>query len=230
MIYPMKITYYGHSCISIETGGKNILIDPFISPNGKASHINISDLQPDFIFLTHGHEDHVADAVAIAKASNAQVIAGFEVINWISKQGIENVHPVNQGGLITLPFGKVKVVNAIHSSSLPDGSYGGNPLGYVFLTDEGNFYHSGDTALTYDMKLIAESAPLTAAALCIGDNFTMGFKDAATAAEWVGAKKVVGIHYDTFPPIEIDHQAARDSFSGKGIELLLPAIGESVSL
>lgn len=226
----MKITYYGHSCVSVETGRNNILIDPFITPNGKASHIDITELKPDCIFLTHGHEDHVADAVAVAKASGAQVIAGFEVINWISKQGIENVHPVNQGGLISLPFGMVKVVNAVHSSSLPDGSYGGNPLGYVFLTDEGNFYHSGDTALTYDMKIIGKTTPAGTAALCIGDNFTMGIEDAATAAEWVGAKKVVGIHYDTFPPIEINHQAARDTFSRKGIELLLPGIGESVSL
>ncbi|MEM1157785.1 MAG: metal-dependent hydrolase [Verrucomicrobiota bacterium] len=226
----MKITYYGHSCLQLEVGGKNILIDPFISPNEKAGHIDPDGLKPDYLLLTHGHEDHIADAVHIAENSGAQVIANFEVANWISKRNIGNVQPLNQGGTVQLETCSVKAVNAVHSSSMPDGSYGGNPLGYVIQSAEGNIYHSGDTALTYDMKLIAESTPLTAAALCIGDLFTMGIADAVTAAQWVGANKVIGLHYDTFPPIEIDHTAACQTFAESGIELNLLEIGGSLEL
>ncbi|MEM6884703.1 MAG: metal-dependent hydrolase [Verrucomicrobiota bacterium] len=226
----MKATYYGHSCLQLEIAGKFLLIDPFISPNEKAAHIDLDGLKPDYLLLTHGHEDHVADAVHIAENSGAQVIANFEVANWISKRNIENVQPLNQGGTVQLGSCSVKAVNAIHSSSMPDGSYGGNPLGYVICSDEGNFYHSGDTALTYDMKLIAEFTELDAAALCIGDLFTMGITDAVTAAKWAGAKQVIGLHYDTFPPIEIDHDGARQSFADAGIELNLLEIGDSLEL
>jgi L-ascorbate metabolism protein UlaG (beta-lactamase superfamily) len=226
----MIATFLGHACLQLEISEFRILIDPFISPNEKAASIDISTLNPDFILLTHGHEDHVADAVAIAKQSGAQVIANFEVANWIGEQGIKNVQPVNQGAKLKVPFGSVKVVNAIHSSSLPDGSYGGNPLGFIIMSDSGNFYHSGDTALTYDMKLIPEFATLNAAALSMGDTFTMGPEDAALAAQWVGAPQVIGIHYDTFPPIEIDHAAALACFAEAGIKLKLLKIGETIEL
>jgi len=226
----MKATYYGHSCLQLDISDKTLLIDPFITPNEKATHIDVSSINPDYLLLTHGHEDHVADAVQIADQSGAQVIAGFEVANWISKRNIENVQPLNQGGTVSLASCSVKAVNAVHSSSMPDGSYGGNPLGYVIESAEGNVYHSGDTALTYDMKLIAESTSLTAAALCIGDLFTMGIQDAVTAAQWVGVKKVIGLHYDTFPPITINHDTARKSFAEAGIELHLLDIGASLEL
>ncbi len=232
MIKAMKATYYGHSCLQLDIDGTTLLIDPFITPNEKAASIDVSALQPDYLLLTHGHEDHVADAVHIAEASGAQVIAGFEVANWISKRNIENVQPINHGGTVKLPCGSVKAVNAIHSSSMPDGDYGGNPLGFVIESADGSssFYHSGDTALTYDMKLIGESTTLTAAALCIGDVFTMGVKDASTAAQWVGAKRVIGLHYDTFPPLKIDHDQARKTFAAAGVELILLNIGESIEL
>ena len=226
----MKATYYGHSCLQLDLNGSQLLIDPFITPNEKAAHIDIDELKPDYLLLTHGHEDHIADAVHIAENSGAQVIANFEVANWISKRNIEKVQPLNYGGTVKLDSCSIKAVNAIHSSSMPDGSYGGNPLGFVITSDAGNFYHSGDTSLTYDMKLIAESTQLSAAALCIGDLFTMGITDAVTAAKWVGADKVIGLHYDTFPPIEIDHDAARQAFSEAGIELNLLEIGSSLEL
>jgi len=226
----MKVTFFGHSCVQVTSNGSDILFDPFISPNEKAKHIDLEQIRPDTIFLTHGHQDHMADAVQLAKKSNALVIANFEVANWIAAQGVENITPVNQGGTISGAFGKAKVVHAVHSSSLPDGTYGGNPLGYVLTTPEGTLYHSGDTALTYDMKLIPESSPIDAAALCIGDHFTMGVEDAITCAQWLGVKKVLGLHYDTFPPIEIDHEAAQKAFSAQGIELLLPPIGDTVEL
>lgn len=226
----MKLTYYGHSCLLLEIAGSSILFDPFITPNPKASGIDIAGIRPDYIFLTHGHQDHVADTVAIARSSGATVVANYEVASWFGNQGLTNLVHVNQGGVISFPFGSARVVNAVHSSSLPDGSYGGNPLGYIITSSEGSFYHSGDTALTADMKLIPEFASLTAAALCIGGHFTMGHQDAARAAGWVGAPKVVGLHYDTFPPIEINHEAAHQSFKQAGVELLLPAIGQSVDL
>jgi len=228
----MNVTYLGHACFSVVVGGKVLLFDPFISPNEKAAQAGISaeTVEADYIFLSHGHEDHVADAEVIARRTGATLIANYEVGTWYAEKGLENVIPMNHGGTLGLPFGKVKMVNAVHSSVLPDGSYGGNPAGFVMESGEGNFYYSGDTALTYDMKLLAEFHDLDWAALCIGDHFTMGVKDAAVAAEWVGVQKVLGLHYDTFPPIEIDHTEAQAQFSEKGLDLLLPSVGETVQL
>src|SRR5262249_24398298 len=155
-----------------------LLFDPFITPNELAKSIDVNNVPADYILLSHGHIDHVAEAVGIAKRTGALVIANFQVANWCAAQGVPKVHHVNQGGSFKFDFGTVKYVTAIHSSSLPDGSYGGNPGGFVVESSEGNLYFSGDTALTLDMKLIAESTKLKFAALCIGDNFTMGPDDA----------------------------------------------------
>jgi L-ascorbate metabolism protein UlaG (beta-lactamase superfamily) len=226
----MKITYYGHACFSVLAGGKTLLFDPFISPNKLAAHIDLNTLSADFILLSHAHEDHIADCLTLAQRTKATVISNYEIFLWLTKNGIHHAHPMNHGGQHRFDFGTVKMVNAVHSSSFPDGSYGGNPAGFVIETNAGRFYYSGDTALTYDMKLIGESRSLRFAALPIGDNFTMGAEDAARAAEWVGAKKVLGLHYDTFPPIQLDKTAARAAFEKYGIELHLPPIGQSLDL
>jgi L-ascorbate metabolism protein UlaG (beta-lactamase superfamily) len=222
----MKFTYYGHACFAVETSGKTLLFDPFITPNELATSIDVDAIPADFILLTHGHADHVADAVRIARRTGATVIANFEVAQWIGSQGVAAVHAMNHGGSHAFDFGRVKYVNAIHSSSLPDGSYGGQPGGFVIETkNEGSFYFAGDTALTFDMKLIAEEFALKFAVLPVGDNFTMGAADAAKAAGFVGCDEIVGVHYDTFPPIRIDHEAAKAEFSKAGKRLHLLEIG-----
>ncbi|UII27919.1 metal-dependent hydrolase [Fulvivirga maritima] len=223
----MKVTYYGHACFSVEVKGKNLLFDPFITPNEKAKAIDINAIKADYILISHGHQDHLADAVAIAKNTGATVVSNFEIITWAQNQGVENVHPMNHGGYVEFDFGKVKYVNAIHSSSFADGSYAGNPGGFVVASDEKNFYYAGDTALTMDMKLIPAFAKIDFAVLPIGNCLTMGVEDAITAADFVECNKVLGVHYDTMPIITIDHQASIDQFKASDKELVLMEIGES---
>lgn len=226
----MKLTFFGHASFSIEVMGKTLLFDPFISPNPAAKSIDINSLKADYIFLSHGHGDHIADAVAIAKNTGAKCVGAAEVEGWLNKNGVTNTHGMNHGGFINFDFGRVKGVNAIHSSSFPDGSYAGNPLGFVFNTAEADFYYSGDTALTMDMQLIPLWANLKFAVLPIGGNFTMDVQDAIKAAEFIKCDTIVGVHYDTFPPIKIDTEAAVKTFEKVGKKLLLPKIGESLEL
>jgi L-ascorbate metabolism protein UlaG (beta-lactamase superfamily) len=227
----MKITYYGHACFSVFTGGKNILFDPFITYNELAKGVDVGAIPADYIFISHGHQDHVADAMAIAQPTGAKLVSNYEIVTWFEQKGIKNTHPLNHGGKWKFDFGTVKYVNAVHSSVLPDGTYGGNPGGFVIETPEGNFYYSGDTALTMDMQLIPlTSGKLNVALLPIGDNFTMGIEDAVLAAEFVKCDKVIGLHYDTFGYIKIDHQAAKDAFAAKGKELILLNIGQTIEL
>ncbi|HZF00618.1 MAG TPA: metal-dependent hydrolase [Methylomirabilota bacterium] len=223
----MKVTYYGHSCFSVAVSGKTLLFDPFITPNPLAKAVDVMKIHPDYILVSHGHEDHMADAVELAKYTNALIIANFEVATWLQKKGVPRVHPMNHGGWAMFDFGPVKFVNAIHSSTMPDGSNGGNPGGFLVETSEGNFYYSGDTALTMDMKLIGESTRLRFAAFCIGDNFTMGADDAVRAADFIRCKEILGVHYDTFPQIKIDHSVAKEKFKTAGKNLHLLPIGES---
>ncbi len=226
----MKVTFYGHSTFSVEVAGKTLLFDPFISPNEKAAHIEVDSLSADYVLLSHGHQDHIADAESILTRSGALLISNYEIVSWYGTKGINNGHPMNHGGTKELDVGKVKCVNAIHSSVLPDGSYGGNPMGFVIESSEGNFYFSGDTALTYDMKLLGEFHSLDFAFLCIGDNFTMGVEDAIRAADFIGCDQIIGMHYDTFGYIKIDHQVAKEAFAQAGKTLHLLEIGEHMEI
>ncbi len=222
----MIVTYYGHSCFSVEVSGKTLLFDPFITPNPLASSVDYATLRPNYILISHGHFDHVADVEAIARLSGATLIGNYEVLQWFGGKGLEKIHPMNSGGSWSFDFGRVTFTTAIHSSSMPDGTYGGRPGGFCIETPEGAFYYSGDTALTRDIKLIAKDGPLKFALLCIGDNFTMGVKDAVTAAEWLGCTEIIGVHYDTFPLIAIDHAASKEAFAKSGKNLHLMGIGD----
>ena len=223
----MKATYYGHSCFSVQVMNRTLLFDPFIRGNELAKAVNITAIPADYIFVSHAHVDHIADTAEIASRTGAMVVSSFELIEWLGKARLPRTHAMNHGGAWQFDFGRAKLVSAIHSSSLPDGSYGGNPGGFVIETAEGNFYYSGDTALTMDMKLIGESTRLKFAALCIGDNFTMGIDDAIKAADFVACNEVLGLHYDTFPPIRIDRKTAVQKFKDAGKTLHLLNIGAS---
>lgn len=223
----MRITYYGQSCFELEMGGKILLFDPFITPNELANQIDVSSIKADYILLSHGHQDHVADAEQIARQNDATIIAGYEVATWYGEKGL-NTHPINHGGKFNFDFGTVKSVNAIHSSVLPDGTYGGNSMGFVIWNDDISFYFAGDTALTMDMQLIPMTCPrLNFAILPIGDNFTMGYEDAMIAAEFTDCTNIVGCHFDTFGYIKIDHEVVKSEFQKKDIKLVLPEIGET---
>ena len=167
------------------------------------------------------------EAATIADRTGATVISNFEVISWLSKNGVKNTRPLNPGGTYSSEFGRVKCVTAIHSSSLPDGTYGGSAGGFVVESADANFYYSGDTALTLDMKLISETTKLKFAVLCIGGTLTMDIDDAIRAAGLLQCKDVMGVHYDTFPSIKIDHAAAKEKFRSKGLTLHLLSIGGS---
>jgi L-ascorbate metabolism protein UlaG (beta-lactamase superfamily) len=226
----MKITYFGHSCFQVDINGKKILFDPFISPNPLAAKIDIKSIQPDYILISHGHYDHIADVETIAQQSNAQIICSWEISEWLSKKGMQNIHPMNIGGKWMCDFGKVKCVAAIHSSSLPDGSYGGSAMGFIIETSHGNFYYSGDTALTYDMKLIGEFRKLSFALLPLGDNFTMGVDNAVIASDFIKCNTIIGLHYDTFDMIKIDKEDAFRKFEYGGKKLILIEIGNTIEL
>lgn len=226
----MQFTYWGHAGFSVIIKGKHILFDPFISGNPLAKTIDINTIDADYIFVSHGHSDHVLDVVSIAKRTGAKVISNPEVSHWFAKQGIENLHEVNHGSPVDFGFGEARTVNAIHSSGLPDGSYGGNPLGFVFTTAEGNFYFAGDTALTMDMQLIPLFTKLDFAVLPIGGNYTMDFNDAVLASDFIQCNKIIGVHYNTFPVIKIDTEKAQAVFTNKGKTLLLPQIGETMNM
>jgi L-ascorbate metabolism protein UlaG (beta-lactamase superfamily) len=226
----MKITYLGHSTLSIETKDKTLLIDPFITGNELAKDIDINNLQADYILVTHAHQDHILDVEAIAKRTGAKVISNFEIVSYFEAKGIKG-HPMNHGGKWTFDFGTVHFTNAVHSSSFPDGTYGGQPGGFVIETKNHRLYFAGDTALTYDMKLIPDFiGELDLAILPVGDNFTMGIDEAIKASKFLSCNKVLGVHFDTFDLIKINHKEAYEKFAKVKKELYLLPIGGNIKI
>ncbi|MBT8204552.1 MAG: metal-dependent hydrolase [Eudoraea sp.] len=226
----MKISFLGHATILVETNGHSILIDPFITGNEKATgKVDIETLKPNYILLTHAHQDHVLDVEAIATQSGATIVSNFEIAMYYQAKGF-TVHPMNHGGSWNFDFGKVKYTQAIHTSSFPDGTYGGQPGGFIIYADSRTIYVAGDTALTLDMKLIPKWAKLDLAILPIGDNFTMGVADAVIASDYIKCDKVLGYHYDTFGYIEIDQAVAKAKFDSAGKTLHLLEIGASLEI
>ena len=225
----MNIKFLGHSCFSIEINGVTILVDPFISGNALASHIDISSLKADYILLTHAHQDHVLDVEVIAERTKAVIVSNYEIAMYYGAKDL-NIFPLNHGGSFTIDAFSAKYVNAIHTSSFADGTYGGEPGGFVISSKDKNIYVAGDTAVTMDMKLIPMLVKLDVAVFPIGDTFTMGVNDAIIASDLVACDKIIGCHFNTFPPIEIDVEAAKSKFLSKGKELIILEIGENKSL
>lgn len=200
-----ELTWLGHSTFLVKTASHSILIDPFLTDNPAAT-VSAEDVSADAILITHGHFDHVGDAVAIAKRTSAVVISNFEICEWLSAQGVDNVHGMHIGGFHQFDFASVKLTIAHHGSMLPDGSHGGNPTGIILATNDATIYFAGDTGLFLDMQLIADHE-LDVAVLPIGDNYTMGPEDAVKAAKFLKAKHVVPCHFDTWPLIAQDADA-----------------------
>jgi len=225
----MKYTYYGQSCFLLEADGKKFLFDPFIKSNPLAKDVDVAAIEADYILVSHGHGDHVADLVELARQTGAEVIAMVEVAKWIREQGIEKVTELNFG-VQHFPFGKLRTVWAVHSSGNPDGSYGGNPAGFVLELEGKQIHFAGDTALTLEMKLLKELYHLDYAILPLGGHYTMDVDDAIIASKYMGTNTVIGVHYNTFPPITIDTEEAVEKFKREGLTLLLPKIGETISL
>ena len=226
----MKITYYGHNSLLIEILGNYIMVDPFITGNPLyKDKLDVKSLKADYILLTHAHQDHTLDVETIAKNTNAKIISNYEIAMYYQEKGF-NVHPMNHGGNWRFEFGNLKLVNAVHTSSFPDGSYGGQPGGFVIEGEHKNIYIAGDTALTMDMKLIPLQTKLDLAILPIGDNFTMGVEDAIIASNFVACEKVLGVHFDTFSYIEIDQEEAKKKFYDAGKDLMLLDFGSSIVL
>lgn len=225
----MKITFYGHASLGLKIGGKHIIVDPYITANDAAKHIDIMELKADYILITHAHGDHILDVEAIAKNTRATIVSNAEIAGYYEKKGFK-AHPMNHGGSWNFDFGKVKYVNAIHSSGFPDGTYGGNQGGFVIEGEHKNIYIAGDTALTYDMKLIPLRTKLDLVILPIGSNFTMDVEDAIIASDFLDCDKILGYHYDTFDYIKIDHSEAKKKFYDKNKDLMLLEVGESIEL
>ncbi len=202
----VSITWHGHATFSLDVNGAKVVVDPFFAGNNPAAKTAVADVAADFILQTHGHSDHIADTLPLARRTGAKIISNFEIMTWITGQGYENCHPMNTGGGYNFAFGRVKMTPALHSSGLPDGTYGGDPGGYLLTVDGKNIYLAGDTALFSDMALIG-AAGLDLAVLPIGDNFTMGPEDALAALAYLKPKAVIPCHYNTWPLIAADAAA-----------------------
>jgi L-ascorbate metabolism protein UlaG (beta-lactamase superfamily) len=224
-----KITWYGHSCFLVETQGTRLLIDPFLTGNPMAP-VRADAVHPHYILVSHGHGDHLGDALAIAKRTGATIISNAELTSWFTAQGVENAHPQHIGGGYNYPWGRVKLTIAHHGSGLPDGSYGGNPAGFLLYLEGKKIYHACDTGLFYDMKLIGEEG-IDLAILPIGDNFTMGPDDALRAVKLIEPKQVVPIHYNTFDVIKQDPNAwARRVQNETSVKVVVMKPGDTLEL
>lgn len=227
----MRIKYLGHSSFQIETGGKLLVFDPFIRPNALASSIiELSALKADYVLLSHAHQDHTADAEYVLKKNDATLVANWEICSWYNTQGYHKTHPMNTGGEWQFDFGTVKLTHAVHSSSFPDGSYGGNPNGFIISSEGKRFYFAGDTALNLDMKLIGEYQKPDFAFLPIGSNFTMTYQEAIIASGFIQCNQIIGMHYDTFGYIKINHEDVKKAFADAGKTIHLMEIGSSIEL
>lgn len=230
----MDLTYLGHSCFLLVSGEVRVVVDPFISSNPLADGIDVDSLQPTHVLLTHGHEDHVADAESLLRSSGAELIAPYEVATWFGAKGVERVCPINPGADLEIKHGpstcKLRVVGAVHSSTLPDGTPGGVACGYI-LDDGGvRVFHAGDTDLSMDMELIGRHWTPDWSILPIGGTFTMGYADVPVAMQMLKCRNVVGMHYDTFPPISIDKEKAVRTVEEAGGALLLPEVGKGFKM
>lgn len=227
----MKVTYYGHSALLVETEEAKVIIDPFLSGNPD-SGISPEDVEVDAVLLTHGHSDHFGDALDIAKRNGCPIFAVFELANYCASKGAD-IRPINTGGSAQFKGMTIKYTLAFHSSSISEGEgwiYAGQPCGILLSADGATLYHAGDTALFGDMRLIGERNAIDLAALPIGDLFTMGPEDALVAAEWLQAKKVIPLHYNTFPPIVQDAQQFCDRLKQEGMEGHPLRAGESITI
>jgi L-ascorbate metabolism protein UlaG (beta-lactamase superfamily) len=202
---PTTLRWLGHNCWALDAGGRKILVDPFLDDSPSAP-IKAADAEADFVLVSHGHFDHVADAASIANRTGATVVANYEICDWLGKQGVKSTQPMNVGGGIDLSFGRVQSTIAHHSSVLPDGTYGGNPGGFLLTLADGRIYFACDTALFLDMKLYG-AAGLDLAVLPIGDRFTMGPAESIEAIKLLAPKRVLPAHYNTWPPIAQDAKA-----------------------
>ncbi len=234
----MEIKFHGHSCFELSEGEARVLIDPFLKPNNPSAVASADDVAPTHIVISHGHADHMADAVRVAKANDAECVAVVEIANWLEEKGVEKVYDPNLGGTVRFEWGWVKLVPAWHTSTLPGsaetpfspttGTVVGTAAGLLVNLGGLTVYHAGDTCLFGDMKLIAERNPIDVAMLPIGGHYTMDRHDGAVAAEFVGAGTVIPMHFDTFPPIETDTAAFKADVEGKtSSQVVVLAPGES---
>jgi L-ascorbate metabolism protein UlaG (beta-lactamase superfamily) len=227
----MEINYLGHSTVELVDGDTRILIDPFLAPHNPAAKVSADDVDPTHILLTHGHVDHTADAVAVAKRTGAECVAVVELAGWLGDQGVENTHDPNLGGTVEFDWGWVKLVQALHTSTTADGTSIGQAAGLVIKIGGTTVFHLGDTCLFSDLRLIAERTPVDVALIPIGGHYTMDRHDAVVAAKLIGAGTVIPMHYNTFPTIETDAEAFKTDVESKTkskVAVLAP--GESLSM